>query len=70
MSEISQAAKDAVEDIRFPLPVHIEHIVFEGRDCAVLSPEEYETLHEHARTLESQLVQMTKERDEAKGLLS
>mgnify|MGYP001578582310 CR=1 FL=1 len=27
-----------------PHPDHLEHIAFEGRDCVVLSPEEYEAL--------------------------
>lgn len=39
----------------WPSPERIQHIQFEGCDCAVLAPEEYEALYEHARTLERAL---------------
>jgi hypothetical protein len=39
----------------YPRPEYIEHIVFEGRDCVVLSPEGYDELYEKARTLETEL---------------
>lgn len=29
----------------YPSPEHIEHIQFDGRDCVVLSPEDYEEMH-------------------------
>lgn len=38
---------------RYPHPDHVEHIKFEGCDCVVLAPEDYEALHtESARRLE------------------
>jgi len=38
---------EALEGVA-PQPRYIEHIQFEGRDCVVLSPEEYEALWECA----------------------
>lgn len=44
-------------------PQYAEHITFEGCDCVVMPPEEYEALFEHARTLKRELAAVTAERD-------
>jgi len=41
----------------WPTPEHAQEIVFEGRGCVVMSPEEYAALHEHARQLERELAE-------------
>lgn len=50
-------------------PQYCEHITFEGCDCAVMPPEEYEALFEHARTLERELAAVTAERDALRDVL-
>lgn len=50
---------EALEGVA-PQPRYIEHIQFEGRDCVVLSPEEYEALWE--RALSAQVAQQDKAR--------
>lgn len=48
---------------QYPSPEYAQRIIFEGCECVVLAPEDYESLYEHARTLERELSEMTKERD-------
>jgi len=47
MTDTPKTATEALEGVA-PQPRYIEHIQFEGRDCVVLSPEEYEALWERA----------------------
>ncbi len=46
----------------YPLPEYAQRIRFEGNECVVVCPEEYEALYEKARKLE-------RERDEARDWL-
>lgn len=38
----------------YPLPEHAQRIRFEGCECVVMAPEDYEALYTHARNLERQ----------------
>jgi len=38
----------------YPLPEHAQRIRFEGCECVVMAPEDYEALYAHARNLERQ----------------
>lgn len=40
------------DDRGYPLPEHTQHIVFEGADCVVMAPEDYEALFGVAMSLE------------------
>lgn len=52
MTDTPKTATEALEGVA-PQPRYIEHIQFEGRDCVVLSPEEYEALWERALSAQS-----------------
>lgn len=43
------------DDRPYPSPEHAQHIRFEGNDCLVMHPEEYEALYEQSRQLEREL---------------
>jgi len=43
------------DDRPYPSPEHAQRIVFEGCECAVMAPEDYEALYNHARQLEREL---------------
>lgn len=43
------------DDRGYPLPEHTQHIVFEGADCVVMAPEDYEALFGVALSLEREL---------------
>jgi len=43
------------DDRQYPLPEHAQRIQFEGCECVVMAPEDYEALYEHARQLEREL---------------
>jgi len=39
------------EEVSWPTPEHAQHIQFEGCDCVVMSPEEYEELYRYSERL-------------------
>lgn len=43
------------DDRQYPLPEYTQRIQFEGSECVVIGPEDYEALYEHARALERKL---------------
>lgn len=43
----------------YPSPEHIEHIQFDGRDCVVLSPEDYEEMHFDITRLRARVAELT-----------
>ena len=51
------------DDRQYPLPEYAQRIQFEGRECVVMSPEEYEALYRHACQLERVAAQALKVRD-------
>lgn len=57
------------EDRTYPLPEYLQLITFEGSECAVLAPEEYEELYQKARRLERERNQARSERDELNARL-
>lgn len=61
MSTPSDTPETDAEDRPYPSPEHAQRIRFEGNECVVMYPEEYEALYEKARKLE-------RERDEARRL--
>jgi hypothetical protein len=60
-ANMSDTPRTDRDDRPYPLPEYTQHIQFEGCDCVVMSPEDYEALYEHARQLERELA--------AKGLM-
>lgn len=46
------------EDRGYPSPEHAQRIQFEGCECVVMSPEEYESLYGRARQLEIALIEL------------
>lgn len=59
---VEPAKEPSAEAVAWPHPDHAQHIVFEGCDCIVLAPEEYEAIHtalqaaeERARKAEQEL---------------
>jgi hypothetical protein len=58
------------EEQLWPTPRYAQEIVFEGRGCIAIAPEEYAALFNEHQVLTSRLASVTKERDELKGVLS
>jgi len=51
------------DDRPYPSPEHTQRIQFEGCECVVMAPEDYESLYDHARQLERELAARTEKRD-------
>lgn len=52
-------ATPITENGEWPTPKHAQEIVFEGRGCVVMAPEEYEALYESHAKLERELAERT-----------
>lgn len=63
LSRYREAEKALPEEPSCPSPEHIQHIRFEGCDCVVMSPEEYEALHEYVTKLRAHAAALQAERD-------
>ena len=61
---MSDTPRTDADDRSYPSPEHAQRIRFEGNECVVMHPEEYESLYEKSRQLERELTAITEERDE------
>lgn len=52
---MSDTPRTDADDRNYPSPEYAQRIRFEGCDCVVMHPEEYESLYEKARQLEREL---------------
>ena len=56
---VSDTPRTDRDDRPYPSLEHAQHIRFEGNDCVVMHPEEYEALYEQSRQLERELAAVT-----------
>ena len=52
---MSDTPRTDADDRNYPSPEYAQRIRFEGNECVVMHPEEYESLYEKARQLEREL---------------
>lgn len=52
---MSDTPRTDADDRSYPSPEHAQRIRFDGNECVVMHPEEYESLYEKSRQLEREL---------------